>query len=133
MRKVHGWRRARRWIVGIVGSLLGLVALALLAAFVVLQTGWGHGLLRDQIEARLDSTFVGGAKLGGVEGNPFTELVLTDLVLNGPDGKPAIRVDRLTVKLPLLPLISHQLRVEKLIVDGLDVHARKLASGEYQL
>jgi hypothetical protein len=52
MRKVHGWRRALRWAGGIVGGLLGLVVLVLLVAFIVFQTGWGHGVLRNQIEIR---------------------------------------------------------------------------------
>jgi hypothetical protein len=133
MRKVHGWRRAVRWLAGIAGGLIGLVALVLLVAFLVFQTGWGRGVLRNQIEARLDKTFVGGASLGAVEGNPLSDLVLVDLVINGPDKQPAIKVKRLTVKLPLLPLISHELRVQKIIADELDVTARKLDNGEFNL
>lgn len=121
MRKVHGWRRALRWTFGIFGGLIGFVGLVLLAAFIVFQTSWGRGVLRDQIQANMDKAFIGGAKVGRVEGNPLTELVLRDVVINGPDKKPAITVARLTVKLPLLPLISHQLRVQKVIADQLDV------------
>jgi hypothetical protein len=133
MRKVHGWRRAARWIVGIFGGLLGLVAVALIVAFVVFQTGWGRGVLKNQIESRLDNMFVGGAKIGRLEGNPLSELVLNDVVINGPDKQPAIMVKRLTVKLPLLPLISHELRVQKVIAEQLDVRAKKLESGEWNL
>ena len=133
MRKVHGWRRAARWLAGIFGGLLGLVALVLIVAFVVFQTGWGRGILRNQIEARLDDTFVGGAKIGSVEGNPLSDLVLNDVVIYGPDKQPAVSVKRLTVKLPLLPLISNQLRVEKVIAEQLDVRAKLLPSGEWNL
>lgn len=121
MRKVHGWRRALRWTLGIFGGLIGFVGLVLLAAFIVFQTGWGRGVLREQIEANMSKTFIGGAKVGSVEGNPLTELVLRDVVINGPDKLPAITVARLTVKLPVMPLISHELRVQKVIADQLDV------------
>lgn len=130
MRKVHGWRRALRWTLGIFGGLIGLVALVVVIAIIVFQTSWGRGVLRSQIESQMANTFVGGAKVGGVEGNPFTELVLTDIVINGPDKQPAIAVKRLTVKMPLLPLISKQLRVEKIIAEQLDVHIKKDANGE---
>ncbi|HEY5926942.1 MAG TPA: translocation/assembly module TamB domain-containing protein, partial [Kofleriaceae bacterium] len=133
MRKVHGWRRVTRWLVGIFGGLLGLVALVLLVAFIVFQTGWGRGILRNQIEARMDKAFVGGASIGSVEGNPLKDLVLNDVVINGPDKQPAITIKRLTIKLPLLPLISHELRVQKIIAEQLDVRAVKQANGEFNL
>lgn len=133
MREVHGWRRVARWSIGIFGGLVGLVVLLAITAVIVVQTGWGRGILRDQIAARLDSTFVGGATLGSVEGNPFSELVLNDLVIHGPDGEPAVSVKRLTVKVPLLPLISRQIRVDEVIADGLDVRLKKLPNGDYNL
>src|SRR5205085_795218 len=125
MRTVHGWRRVVRWALGVVGSLVGVLALAILIALVVFQTGWGHSVLKHQIEAKMNDTFVGGATIGGVEGNPLRDLVLTDVVINGPDRQPAITVKRLTVRLPLLPLISHQLRVQTLVADGVDVNLKR--------
>ncbi len=133
MRNVHGWRRALRWLLGIVGGLVGLVGLVLLVAFIVFQTGWGRGVLESQIESRMNKAFVGGASIGSVEGNPLKDLVLNDVVINGPDKQPAIKVKRLTIKLPLLPLISHQLRVEKIIAEDLDVLAKKLDNGQFNL
>src|SRR5512139_2201745 len=121
MRKVHGWRRALRWLIGIAGGLIGLVALVLVVAFIVFQTGWGRGVLKDQIQARMDKTFVGGARIGSIEGNQLGYLVLNDVLINGPDKQPAITIKRLTVKLPLLPLVSHELRVQKIIADDLDI------------
>src|SRR4051794_8056752 len=125
MRTVHGWRRALRWALGIFGGLIGLVALVIIAAYLMFSTGWGRGVMRSQIESKMNAVFVGGAKVGGVEGNPFKDLVLTNVVINGPDHQPAIKVARLTVKLPLLPLISHQLRVDKIIADDLDVQLKR--------
>src|SRR5688572_11406271 len=124
MRKLgrHKKHRALRWARNILLGIVGFIAFVLLAAFITFETGWGKEMLRSQIEARLNDTFVGGAKIGGLRGNPFTELVLVDVVINGPDKQKAIAVKDLTVKLPLLPLISHQLRVDKVIANDLDVH-----------
>ena len=116
--------RALKWILGILGGVLGLVTVALVAAFVVFQTGWGHRILRSQIESKMSDTFIGGAKVGAVTGNPLSELVLHDVVINGPDKQPAIVVKQLKVKLPLMPLISHQLRVDEVIADDLDIHVK---------
>lgn len=128
--KDHGARRALRWARNIVLGIVGLVAFVLVAAYIVFSTGPGREFLRAQIETQMNNKIIGGAKVGGLEGNPFTELVLKDVVLNGPDKQPAISVKRLTVKLPLMPLISNELRVAKLIADDLDVHIKKDAQGQ---
>lgn len=133
MREVHGWRRALRWVQVLLAIVLSLVMLVIVAATLVLHTGWGRELARTQIQSRLNSTFVGGATLGGVHGNALSELVLDDLVINGPDKQPAIKVKELHVKLPLLPLISHQLRVDKLVADDVDVILKKDPAGGYQI
>jgi hypothetical protein len=133
MRKVHGWRRVLRWVQFSLAGVLGLLILVIGTATIVFSTSWGHGILRTQIEKQLNNTFVGGATLGGVDGNPLTELVLQDLVINGPDHKPAIRVKSLRVALPLLPLISHQLRVDKVIADDVDVSLKRDANGGLQI
>ena len=71
MRTVHGWRRVLRWTLGIVGSLVGLICVAVVAALILFQTGFGRGVLKNQIVAKMKDEFVGGATIGGVEGNPF--------------------------------------------------------------
>jgi translocation and assembly module TamB len=132
-RKLHGGRRALRWARNILFGVIGLLGVVLLTAYLVFQTGWGREVLRSQIETRMSDTFVGGAKIGRVTGNPLTELVLHDVVINGPDKSKAISVKTLTVKLPLMPLISHQLRVDKVIADELEIFIKKDASGQLNL
>lgn len=129
MREVHGWRRVARWLVGIAGGLLGLVVIAVVIALVVFQTGWGRRVLEDQVQARLESSFAGGGSIGSVSGNPLSELVLHDVVINGPDKQPAISVKRVTVKLPLLPLLSRRIRIDKLVAEELDVRVHRVAGG----
>lgn len=125
--------RVLRFFQVLFAIVLSLVLLVIIGATLVLHTPWGREMVRSQIQARLDSTFVGGATLGGVHGNPLSELVLDDLVINGPDKQPAIKVKALHVKLPLLPLISHQLRVDKVVADDVDVILKKDRAGGYQI
>jgi hypothetical protein len=132
-RKLHGGRRALRWARNILLGVIGLVGVVLLTAYLVFQTGWGREVLRSQIETRMSDAFVGGAKIGRVGGNPLTELVLYDVLINGPDKTPAIKVKTLTVKLPLMPLISHQLRVDKIIADELELFIKRDAHGQVNL
>lgn len=133
MRKVHGWRRPVRWARNIFLGIFGVVTVVLLGAYLFFETGYGRGVLRNQIESRMAAGFIGGAKIGGLEGNPLSELVLTDVVINDASKQPAIKIKRLTVKLPLMPLISHQLRVDKIIADDLDVLVTKDKDGRINL
>jgi hypothetical protein len=120
-----GRRRTLRWLGrGALGAI-GLAMLGVLGAVLALQTGWGRERVRAEVEQRLASTFTGGATLGGIEGNPFSELTLHDVVINGADHRPAITVRHLTVTLGLLPLLSHQARVVAVHADGVDIDLRR--------
>jgi hypothetical protein len=118
-------RRGLRWLRRGALGVIGVVLLAVLGAVTAMQTRWGRELVRAQVEQRLAATFTGGATLGGVEGNPFSELTLHDVVINGADRRPAITVKRLTVAVGLLPLLSHQARVAAVHADGVDVDLRR--------
>ncbi|HEX3758016.1 MAG TPA: translocation/assembly module TamB domain-containing protein [Kofleriaceae bacterium] len=122
-------RRGLRWIGRAAVGVVGFAMLAVLGVMTAMHTRWGRELVRAQVEQRLAATFTGGATLGGLEGNPLGELTLHDVVINGADRKPAIRVKHLTVELGLLPLLSHQARVIAVRADGLDVDLRRDARG----
>ncbi|MGE5186681.1 MAG: hypothetical protein ACM31C_31725, partial [Acidobacteriota bacterium] len=133
MREVHGWRRARRWLGATVLGLVGLVVPAVFGIVVVMQTGWGRELVRKQVQAKLQSTFVGGASIGHIDGTPFTDIVIRDLVINGPDHEPAITVGVVHLHARLLPLISHELVLTKLVADDVDVLLDRDANGELRI
>ena len=125
----RGWRWLRRGGLGVAA----LVALAIVGVLGVMHISPGRELVRGLVERQLAATFTGGASLGGIEGSPFTSIVLHDLVIRGPDGKPAISVKRLTVAVGILPLLSHQARVGAVLAEDLDVDLRRDASGELQI
>jgi len=122
--------RRRRWLKRLVLGSLAFGVVVAAAVMIAVRTEWGREQLRAQVEHRLSDTFVGGATLGGISGDPFSELVLHDVVINGPDRKPVISVKTLTVQLGILPLLSHQARVLGLRAEDLDVDLTRDASGE---
>jgi len=131
--KAHIWRRPLKWVRNILLGIVGLLVVVVSGAYVFFETSYGKDVLRGQIESRVASTFRGGATIGGLEGNLLTQLALTDVVIYDANKQPAIKVKRLTVKLPLLPLISSELRVDKIIAEELDLLVKKDARGELNL
>lgn len=123
-------RPRRRWLKRIALAVVALAALVALVLVLALHTSSGRELLRAQVEQRLAATFTGGATLGGLEGNPFGDLTLHDVVINGPDHRPVISVKTLVLKVGILALMSHQARVLALHADGVDVDLRRNARGE---
>lgn len=123
-------RKVLRWTTRIVLGLVGLVVVAVASAIIFLHTDRGRELVRSQVEAKLASTFVGGATVGKVEGSPFGTLVLEDLVINDPEGVPAISVKRLAVEIALLPLIGQEARLTSVVASDIDVDLRRDANGQ---
>ena len=83
----RGWRWIKRGALGAVA----VVVIAVVAAIVAVHTDWGREILRARVEHQLRTTFIGGASLGRIEGSPFGELTLHDVVIHGPDRRPALR------------------------------------------
>ena len=123
-------RRPRRWLKRTAIGAAALVALIALTITLALKTSPGREILRAQVEQRLAATFVGGATLGSLEGNPFGDVTLHDVVINGPDRRPVISVKTLVLEVGILALMSHQARVLALHADGVDVDLRRNAQGE---
>ena len=84
------WRWFKRVMIGLVAIIVVTVAFALIA----IHTDWGRNIVRGQVEGILAETFPGGATIGRIDGSPFGTLVITDVVLNGADGKPLVAVKR---------------------------------------
>lgn len=123
---------AWRWTRRIVLVLAAFVIVAVGAVLALLHTDWGRDVAREQIEARLADTFTGGARIGSLEGSVLGDLVLRDVVIDGPDGKPAITIDKLTLGVGLLPLLSKEARLTKLHAEGVDVDLRRDPDGTLQ-
>lgn len=125
--------RIGRWIKRGALGLLGLVVVAVAAVVIMLHTTFGREIVRTQIENQLDVAFIGGGSVGKVEGSPFTKLVLRDLVINGPDGKPAISAAKVTLGLALPALVSKHADLSSVVIDGLDVRLARNVDGSMQI
>ena len=125
----RGWRWILRGTLGLVALLVVVIG----GALVAIHTDWGRGIVRTQVEKQLQGMFTGGASLGKIEGSPFTELIVHDFVINGPDKKPAISVKTVKVAVGILPLLSHQARVLGVRAEDVDVDLKRDASGGLQI
>ncbi len=125
--------RARTWVKRVLLGLGAVIVFAVAAVLITIHTDYGRELVRKQVEARLNDTFVGGASVASIEGSPFGDLTLSGIVLNGPDKKPAIKVGSLRLKLGLLPLASKQIKLSSLIAEDVDVDLRRDPDGQLQV
>ncbi|MGE0400064.1 MAG: translocation/assembly module TamB domain-containing protein [Kofleriaceae bacterium] len=126
-------RKVFRWGSRIFLGLIALLVLAIGGVVIFLHTDRGREIVREQVAAKLNDTFVGGASVGTIEGSPFGQLVLTDLVINDPEGQPAITVKRLAVEIALLPLVRQEARLKSVIASDVDVNLRRDENGELMI
>jgi len=123
----------RRWAGRILFSLAALFLTALLALVAFVHTDYGRGVIRQQVEAQLERSFVGGGRIGPIEGSVLGDLRLRDVVINGPDGAPAITIGTLTVDVGLRGLVTRHARIRRLIAEDVDVVLRRDERGELDI
>ena len=126
-------RRTGRWILRGALGLVGLLVAAVGAALIIIHTDWGREQIREELEAKLADVFVGGATVGKLEGSPFGQLVLRDLVINGPGGERAISAKAVKLRLALLPLYSKEARLSSVILDDAEVLLERDERGELEI
>ncbi len=126
-------RKALRWGTRILLGLVALIVLAIGGVVIFLHTDRGREFVRTQVASKLNETFVGGASVGKIEGSPFGELVLSDLVINDPEGKPTVKVKRLAIEIALVPLIRQEARLTSVIASDIDVDLRRDKNGELMI
>ncbi|HEX4451448.1 MAG TPA: hypothetical protein VH143_11285, partial [Kofleriaceae bacterium] len=115
----------RKWLKRIGLGLLALIVLGITAALVVIHTPPGRELERREIEAQLDGLFTGGGSVGEVEGTPFGELIIKDIVIRGADHKPVIRVGELRVRAHLFDLVHEDVSIGEVLASDVDVEIGK--------
>lgn len=133
MRPRPARRRPWRWIKRGAALVLAVFAIMVAGAVAVMHTSWGREIIRARIERQLQATFTGGGRLGHVEGSPLGELILHDLVIDGPDGQPAISVKTLAIDLRLVPLWSRQVHISGLTAEDVDIDLRRDDRGDLQI
>lgn len=127
--KSKAWRWTKRIVLGLIAFLVVTVGVVL----AILHTDWGRGIVKNQVQARLNDMFIGGASIGALEGSVLGKMTLRDIVLNGPDKQPAIKIKKLEVGLGIMPLFSKQARVLDLRIEDLDVDLKRDPDGSLQV
>ena len=102
------WRLAGRilWIVAL--SLLGIVALATVAALVWLHTGRGAGELGRYVTNEARNAIQGDLRVGAIHVGGFLHICVDGVDLRDPDGHRVLSADRACVRLQPLALKAHR-------------------------
>lgn len=110
----------KKWIKRIAFGLAVLISLVVVGAIAFVNTDVGRDEIRSQINNQLDGLFAGGGSIGKVEGSPFGEMILRDVVINAPDKKPAIKIGTLKLRIILLDLLKHDVQLRELTAEDVD-------------
>ncbi len=121
-----------RWSKRILLGLLAFLVIAVGLLLVVIHTDWGRGKIKAQVESALADTFTGGGTIGRLEGSPFGELRAYDVVINGPDGKPAITVKEARLQITLTDLIDKHANIDYVAAEGVEILMKRDPDGELQ-
>ena len=102
-------RRVTKWVaIGIVVLMVVIVG-AVLGGLLWLRSSWGHGFVRGQIESRIEAAMIGDVRLGGVEGDVLSGVMLQDFALVDPQGVPLIAAERVIVEYALRPFFDRRI------------------------
>ncbi len=118
----------------------GMFALALVvsvtATLIVLgllwiRSPWGNELLRDQIVTRVGDAMNGEVRLGRLEGDPLSGLVLHDFALIDEDGMPLVAAERVHVEYGLRPFFDKRVVLDRVVLVRPDIHLTRAADGRW--
>ena len=123
----------RRVLKRIALGLVLLVALAVAGVLVFIHTDYGREVIRGRVEAQLQKSFRGRATIGKLEGSVLGEVVLRDVAIDDAEGRPAVRIKAVRLRLALLPLLHHRAHLDRLVVEDADVHLERTGDGKLAL
>ncbi|MEO8841661.1 MAG: translocation/assembly module TamB domain-containing protein [Kofleriaceae bacterium] len=132
-REVHGWRRGLRWIKRGALGLLVVLVVAIGGALAFIHTDYGRDQVRGFGNDQLAKLFVGGGTIGHIDGSPFGELILRDVVINGPDHQPAIRAKTVRVSVGIFDLVKHTIKLQDVIAEDVDLAIKREADGSFAM
>jgi hypothetical protein len=119
----------KRWLLG--GAVLVLLVVGAVVSLLLLDVDRFRGQILAEVQARTGrSATLGGPIELAISLHPT--LMLTDLVIGaapGRDGPGLLTVRRVEVQAALLPLLSGELRVQRLFVDGADLQLTRGSDG----
>ncbi len=140
--RLGGWAgagvRSVRRIAGLITLVLGGVLSLLVVAWLLVQwailphiENW-----RGTIEQRASAALGVPVRIGGVtvtSGGWVPSFELRDVVLLGPDAKPALSLPRVVAALSPSSLLAFEIRFEQLLIDGAQLDVERDAKGRLRI
>jgi autotransporter translocation and assembly factor TamB len=121
-----------KWTALVVGSVLVVIALVAMGAFLYLRTDAGHARLREILQARA-RTALPGLHIGQLGGDLVRELWLTDVTIRDAEGRPAVHTDRVDVRYRLSGLLQRRLDILALTISGPSLLVRPRDDGSLNI
>jgi AsmA protein len=124
-------KRALKWILILVGGLVGLVIVALLVVPLFVDVESYKPVIEKKVSEATGRPF----RLAGdldLSLFPWAGLALSDLHLGNPPGferEDLLSVKSFEVRVKLLPLISRDLQVKRFVLEGVQVNLEKAEDG----
>ncbi|HEY8141030.1 MAG TPA: hypothetical protein VIG06_00110, partial [Kofleriaceae bacterium] len=119
-------RRILRWVL----IFLAVVVALVVVAFSVLHTDWARDKVREKIQGELQKRVNGTVSIGKLEGDMLDDIVLKDIVVLDRYGHEAIKIGSLRLDYMVRPLLDRHFHAEKLVIDKLEISARRDPDGK---
>ncbi|HYX90609.1 MAG TPA: AsmA family protein, partial [Myxococcaceae bacterium] len=116
-----------KWAIIVLAGLVILPLVVLALALLVLQTGLGERIARQQIVARANQSLSGALEVGALDVDG-AEFHLKDVVLRDPEGEPVATIAAVDVRLGVGALFHKTLQIERVRIARPEVHL--VQSGE---
>ena len=108
-----GWRKAGRLLWIALFSLLGFVALAIVAALVWLHTGSGAEELGRFVANEARNSIQGDLRVREIHVGGFLHVCVDGVELRDPDGHRVLTAERACVRLSPLALKAHRVSIQE--------------------
>ncbi len=111
-------------------GIVALVAIAIVAAVIILNTTWFRDLARDKTNAILAGTFKGQLAIGRIRGSIWRDLILDDITLTYR-GERIAHIERVRVAYGIFSLLHNTVDLTHLDISGLQLVAKQDAEGNW--
>ncbi len=99
----------RRIGAGLLAVIGGLVFLLVVGIIVLTNTAWGHGQVKRLALSAMRGPVHGIVRIGGVEGDLLTHLVVTDLSITDSSGAPFVSARKASVRYRVIDFLKRRL------------------------
>ncbi|MFN2566160.1 MAG: translocation/assembly module TamB domain-containing protein [Gemmatimonadaceae bacterium] len=108
--------RRRRVLLTVLASVVGLTALAVVAALVLTGTDWGRERVRRAIVSALEDKAHGRVHLGRVSGNLLKGITFHNFVITDSAGAPFVAVERMSARYKILRLLRKRVELDDVLL-----------------